>query len=310
MTVTEKRKRLLMIFPGALGDLICALPAIRVLANRHPEADLELMARAELARFALSRLGAVHAHSIDRRETGHLFVPSIDLGEARAFFGGFDHIYSFFAFDNPDFRSSLANVSTGTLAFLPFRPAGDGHVAMSYLREAGSLTTGREDATALNRIEVLPEDLDAADDRLAAIGLRQDDFLLILPGSGNPSKNWPPEHFADLATLLAPKLPSLVVIGPAEAALARFFRVRDLPVVDQLDLGTVAGIARRARGFVGNDSGVSHLAASAGASGVVIFGPTNPVRWHPLGDVQVIRREPLSALLPHEVAARLVRLTR
>lgn len=307
---TEKRKRLLVIFPGALGDLLCALPALRVLAKRHPEADLELMARAELARFALGRLGALHAHSIDRRETGHLFVPSINLAEAQAFFGGFDHIYSFFASDNPDFCSSLANVSTGTLAFILFRPAGAGHIAMNYLRETGSLTTGEEDATTLSRIEVLPEDLDAADDRLAAIGLRHGDFLLILPGSGGATKNWPPEHFADLAALIAPKLPSLVLIGPAEAALASFFRSRELLVVDQLELGTVAGLARRARGFVGNDSGVSHLAAGVGASGVVLFGPTDPARWRPLGDVQVLQRNPLSALLPDEVAARLVRLTR
>jgi heptosyltransferase III len=308
--VPEKRKRLLVIFPGALGDLICVLPAIRVLASRHPEADLELMARAELARFALGRFGAVHAHSIDRRETGHLFVPSINLAEARAFFGAFDHIYSFFASDNPDFRTSLAAVSTGTLAFIPFRPPGDGPIAMSYLREAGSLAMGEEDATALGRVEVLPEDLDAADDQLAAIGLQQDEFLLILPGSGGPSKNWPPGHFADLAALIAPKLPSLCLIGPSEAALVPFFRARDLPVVDQLDLGTVTGLARRARGFVGNDSGVSHLAASAGASGVAIFGPTDPGRWRPLGEVQLLQREPLSDLLPNEVASHLVRLTR
>jgi heptosyltransferase III len=306
----EKRKRLLVIFPGALGDLICALPAIRVLAKRHPDADLELMARAELARFALSRLGAVHAHSIDRREIGHLFVRSLDLAEARAFFGGFEHIYSFFASDNSDFRSCLAAVSTGTLAFVPFRPEGGGHIAISYLREVEASAIEEEDILTLSRVTVLPEDLDAADDLLAAIGLRQDDFLLLLPGSGSPSKNWPPEHFADLASLIAPKLPSVVVIGPAEAPLAPFFHTRNLLVVDQLDLGTVAGLACRARCFVGNDSGVAHLAARAGAPGVAIFGPTKPGRWRPLGKVQVLQHEPLSDLLPDQVAAHLLKLNR
>src|SRR5580658_3527858 len=134
----DRRERLLVIFPGALGDLLCALPAIRTITQHHPEADLELMARAELARFAVGRLGAVHAHSIDRRETCLLFMPSADLAPARAFFGSFDHIYSFFAADDPDFRASLAAVSNGTVTFIPFRPPGDGHIAACYLREAGS----------------------------------------------------------------------------------------------------------------------------------------------------------------------------
>jgi ADP-heptose:LPS heptosyltransferase len=54
------QERLLIIFPGALGDLICGLPAIRAIARRHSQASLELMARAELARFAVGRMGAEH----------------------------------------------------------------------------------------------------------------------------------------------------------------------------------------------------------------------------------------------------------
>jgi heptosyltransferase III len=304
------RDRLLVIFPGALGDLFCALPAIRTITQRHPEADFEVMARAELARFAVGRLGAIHAHSIDRRETGLLFVPSADLALTRAFFGSFDHIYSFFAADHADFRASLEAVSKGSVTFIPFRPTGDGHIAACYLREAGASASAVDDVCALSRTDVLPEDLDAAADLLAAAGLRPSGFLLILPGSGSPAKNWPPEHFADLATLLLPQLPSLVVIGPAEAALTPLFRSRELVMVDHLELGTVAGLARRARAFVGNDSGVSHLTASAGAPGLVLFGSTDPGRWRPLGRVEVLRCEPLNALPVEKVAASILSLSR
>jgi ADP-heptose:LPS heptosyltransferase len=178
------------------------------------------------------------------------------------------------------------------------------------MREVGSPAATEQDAHALSRIEVLPEDLDAADERLTAVGLRPGGFLLILPGSGSPAKNWPPEHFADLAALLAPQLPSLIVIGPAETALAPSFRARGLTTIDNLELGVVAGLARRARAFVGNDSGVSHLAAGAGASGIAIFGPTDPERWRPLGRIQVLRREPLSALPVEEVVASIINLSR
>ena len=304
----DRRERLLVIFPGALGDLLCALPAIRTITQRHPVAGLELMARAELARFAIGRLGAVQAHSIDRRETGLLFAPSADLAPARAFFGSFDHLYSFFAADHTDFRASLATVSNGAVTFIPFRPAGDGHIAACYLREAGAPPSSEHEVCGMSMIEVLPEDLDAADELLSAACLRPNSFLLILPGSGSPAKNWPPELFADLAALLAPQLPSLVVIGPAEAELTPLFRSRKLATLEHLELGTVVGLARRAKAFVGNDSGGSHIAASAGTPGLAIFGPTDPDRWRPLGRVEVLRREPLNALSVEEAAATIISL--
>lgn len=65
--------RVLIIFPGALGDLICLAPTIAAIARRHRSAELELMARYELAEFAVGRLGITRAHSIDRREVALLF---------------------------------------------------------------------------------------------------------------------------------------------------------------------------------------------------------------------------------------------
>jgi ADP-heptose:LPS heptosyltransferase len=64
-------------------------------------------------------------------------------------------------------------------------------------------------------------------------------------------------------------------------------------------------LARLAAGFVGNDSGVSHLAAAAGAPGVAIFGPTDPDRWRPIGWVRVVRALKLAYLAPPEVASAL-----
>src|SRR5580704_1973912 len=109
-------ERVLVIFPGALGDLICLGPALRALARRHHDATLELMAREELARFAVDRIGIVRigimrghscSHSIDRREVAALFAQqsnlTSDLPEAAQFFRPFARIYSFFASDDTCF---------------------------------------------------------------------------------------------------------------------------------------------------------------------------------------------------------------
>ena len=104
-------ERVLAIFPGALGDLVCLVPALRALARRHrdanPAATLELMAREELARFAVDRIGITRGHSIDRREVATLFAESPDLAEVTRFFRPFTRIYSFFASDDARFRRAL-----------------------------------------------------------------------------------------------------------------------------------------------------------------------------------------------------------
>ena len=299
-------KSVLVIFPGALGDLICLIPALRALARRHAGATLELMARAELARFATGRLGVSHGHSIDRREVAQLFAAGAGrpiAAEARAYFGSFKQIYSFFAADDENFRAALDAASGGRAGYFPFRPPSEGHVAAAYLREIG-VKIGDEGPGSLDcSFELHREDLDMAEDRLAGLGLEVRKYALILPGSGSIAKNWPAENFAVLAETLASRMRPLIVLGPAEAGLEPIFFARSLPVIANLELAEVAALARLARCFAGNDSGVSHLAAAAGASGVAIFGPTDPARWRPLGRTTVIRREPLSALAPAEVAA-------
>jgi heptosyltransferase-2 len=295
----SNHERALIIFPGALGDLICLVPAIRRIAARNPGTSLELMARSELARFAVGRLGITRAHSIDRREVGHLFAASSDVSaDAREFFGEFDAIYSFFAADYERFRHSLLAIAPGRVNFYPFRPPGHGHVSACYLRAIGE--ENREPLQS--RIDLLPDDLERASHRLADLGLKSGQILLILPGSGSPSKNWPADRFAELAERLALQLSSLVVLGPAEERLERLFLRRGLACLSCLDLGELAGLARLTRGFIGNDSGVSHLAAAAGGCGITIFGATDPLRWRPLGNISVIRRQPIENLTVEELA--------
>src|SRR5271155_698168 len=87
--------RVLAIFPGALGDLMCLMPALAAISRRHPDASVELMARLELARLVVGRSVVARGHSIDAREVGELFADEA-AGGARRFFGEFDRIYSFF----------------------------------------------------------------------------------------------------------------------------------------------------------------------------------------------------------------------
>jgi heptosyltransferase-3 len=298
-------RRGLIIFPGALGDLVCLLPAIDALRHRYPAIAFELMAKSELAHFARYRMRLTAGHSIDRPEVALLFRPG--GGEslaAKRFFGQFERIECFFASDYQFFCDALARAAGGSVSFYPFRPPGTGHVAACYLRAIGAPPSTPVSA----QIELLAKDLHSAKRQLASLDLEPGRFVLVLPGSGSANKNWPANKFALLAEKLKSFGGALIVLGPAEQGLSEVFSSRRLPMLRNVELGELAAIARLARCFVGNDSGVSHLAAAAGARGLALFGPTDPERWHPLGDVRIVRREPLQDLALEEVWPALLAL--
>jgi ADP-heptose:LPS heptosyltransferase len=105
-------------------------------------------------------------------------------------------------------------------------------------------------------------------------------FVAVHPGSGSPAKNWPFERFVEAARVLAGGRRWLLVAGPAERELeppADAVLARDWP------LRLLAAALARAGLFLGNDAGVSHLAAAAGAPTLALFGPTDPALWAPVG---------------------------
>jgi len=292
----------LVIFPGALGDLMCLMPALAAIARRHAGASIELMARFELARLAAGRTVVARAHSIDAREVGALFSDETPVDpDARRFFGDFDRIYSFFASDDPRFRARLTAATDADVSFHPFLPDDDAHVSAAYLHAI--------DATALptdSRLEPTPDDLAAAARALDQSNVDRSHLVVIFPGSGSPAKNWPADKFAALASALSKRASVAVILGPAESSLEPIFRERGVPVLKDLDLPTVAAIARLAVAFAGNDSGVSHLAAAVGTPGLAIFGPTEPARWRPLGGrIDILSRNPVDSIEVEEVVGAL-----
>lgn len=106
--------------------------------------------------------------------------------------------------------------------------------------------------------------------------------VLLHPGSGSGAKNWPLVKFSQLAEELSRRqVATTWVLGPREEDLP--FE----PSVRNPDLETLARILAQGRLLVGNDSGVSHLAAAVGTSVVALFGPSDPAVWAPRGTGQV-----------------------
>lgn len=131
----------------------------------------------------------------------------------------------------------------------------------------------------------------------AAVGARGSRLsLLIHPGSGGRSKNWPIERFIALAgAWQSAGHRAAFLIGPVEqeqlAPMILSNMARTAPLVGSNDLREVAACLLSADCVLSNDSGISHLAAAVGGRVVAIFGPTDPVTWRPVGSRVMVVRE-------------------
>jgi heptosyltransferase-3 len=111
--------------------------------------------------------------------------------------------------------------------------------------------------------------------------------IILHPGSGSSSKVWP--RFLDLARLLPQ---AEILLGPCESRL-------DVPnaCLENLSLVEVAEELRRCRLFIGNDSGITHIAAYWGTPTVALFGATNPRVWGPVGRrVRILEKPALEVI--------------
>jgi ADP-heptose:LPS heptosyltransferase len=180
----------------------------------------------------------------------------------------------------------LREITPRLIVHDPTPPAGLGHAAL-WLAQAVASLLGREPSPTLADVPVLSftdEEKREAEHRTRGLPPR---FLAVHPGSGSPSKNWPVGRFLEAARRLAGDHPWLLVAGPAEAELAA---PSGATCAREWPLRVLGAALGRAGLFLGNDAGVSHLAAAAGAPTLALFGPSDPGVWAPVGPHVAILR--------------------
>ena len=135
--------------------------------------------------------------------------------------------------------------------------------------------------------------------KLRAAGVEDEDkpFAVIHPAAAFATKQWATENFARVAEeLTARGLTAIAIVSPKEKPVVQaLIRESSAPVfgLSDLSLPEVTALTSRTRLFVGNDSGIAHIAAAAGAPCVVIFGSSNITHWRPwtTNPNEVVREE-------------------
>ena len=279
-----------IIHTGAIGDLVQTGPLLAAVRAKWPEARVTLVGRPERGRL-LEMAGLVDA--VADAETCSLwrarsrvgataFLPPV-LAEADLV------IDLLWRPGEKPWRGRIASLE-------PIPPEDWTRSAAAWLLEQAA---GLElPAAAPEPVLAVPAAVrEAARKALAAKGIRRA-FAAIHPGSGSTKKNWPMERFGEVARRLREEAGRQVVwlLGPAETERGIKPDARGGAVLADLALETVAGILALADGYVGNDSGVTQLAAAVrGAEGrrtptVALFGPTDVRVWGPRGrHVRVVR---------------------
>lgn len=122
-------------------------------------------------------------------------------------------------------------------------------------------------------------------------------FALIHPAAAFATKQWSAENFAEIAEYLVQNGLQVVAIGTRKESktIDKLIQNSKVPIqsYDNLTLPQVINLASRAKIFVGNDSGIAHIAAAVQTPSVVIFGSSNRAHWSPWTDAphQIVYEE-------------------
>jgi len=123
------------------------------------------------------------------------------------------------------------------------------------------------------------------------------DFVILNPGAGWGAKQWPAERYGELAKALAARgVPAIINFGPSEDGLAQIAEKASGGAAHALSFSVAELIAltRRARLFIGGDTGPMHLAAALHVPVVALFGPTDPARNGPFSTKSIVLRHTAS----------------
>jgi heptosyltransferase III len=254
-------ERILAIRPGGIGDSILSFPALQHLAQ---QAELDVWARSEvlpLVQFA--RAESIAASGLDT-----LGIPGREVPlPLRERLEAYSRIHSWYGTQRGEFRAALEALHPRVTFHDALPVSEDMHAADFFAAQVGAALP------AIPRIPLVAE---------------RNRLILIHPFSGSARKNWPLESYLLLGRWLEASGRAVqFIVAPTQA----------LPGARAIAcLGELGSWIAGAPLYIGNDSGITHLAAAMGTPVLALFGPTNPAVWAPRGPQIRVLHEDLDRL--------------
>ncbi len=270
-------KKLLIIHPGALGDVVTSFTSLMLL--RETYSHIDMVCRQSIGRLAASLKVIKQGFNLETAFFSGLFGqnPLKFNDDLLKFISSYDDMV---LFSFSEYLAENIQMVFGKKVFqIPPRPGSSKTIQVSRHLISCLIDAQLLRKESINNFFYLYKDFRDSD--------FNDRKILIHPGSGSLLKNWPLRHFLNLEKFLSDSgYETVFILGPAEEGMVEIIlreglaHEQVLVVSDPLEL---VNILKTGGAFIGNDSGVSHVAAFIGLPSLIIFGPTDPLRWCPMG---------------------------
>lgn len=289
-----------------IGDIVVSLPALKALKDIFPHAHLAVMVKAGNAPLIKN------VPFINEVIPYHDFAGALKKMHVEKFSMTVDLMMDYTLKTAMLAYLSRAKVTAGFdiggrggLFTIPVRPRDEKKKMAEHLLDLVSAIGLRfgfgEDAAAYSdpRLFVSEEDKGFADEFLKDLAARKKVIVAMHPGGYYPSQRWPQDRFARVAEAIAQKYHAGIVILGSHAErdivdyMALLVGVETVTAIG-LPLDKVAAIISSTNLFIGNNSGLLHIAAALGKPTVSMMGPTDPALWWPIGVYNLVIRKDLS----------------
>ena len=293
---------ILVVRPGAIGDTLLTFPLLRALKTRERDVHITFVSNPAVLPLAQQFGIADAVFNYAALEWSELFSQN---GIRSAFMQGIaqptDRTICWVRDPDDVVQHNLSAAGITDVTIAPGRPIEPSkiHIVTYLARTIGMTLTEQE------RLQPF-----------SAGPMNDTQRVAIHPGSGGAAKCWPIEYFAALITALWQQaIPVLLLAGPADTErLSLLMQLLSSPPASALlelvvnaPLVEVAARLQECRSYLGNDSGVTHLAAMLGLPTVVLFGPSNPTVWRPIGLEVYVLHEPVLEQLSVEVVLNMMK---
>ena len=291
-------KKILIVKPSALGDIVHTLPVLAVLKSNFPEAEIHWVVAKGLNEVLenhpmISKLWIIDKNKWKKLESVKETFVEITTLQKELKREKFDVVIDLQGL----FRTGLISKFTGCKFRIGFKRAREG-AALFYTHK---VDVDWENIHAVDRYLKLLEPLGCKIDKAefpmapypeacAIMNELPEDYVVIAPSACKEANRWPAERFGQLASKL--DLPSVVVSNMADANIAdelvAVSEGKAISVAGRTTIMELVAVIKKAKYFISNDTGPMHIAAAMDVPVFAIFGPANPVRTGPYGDIHTI----------------------
>lgn len=293
----KRIRRILIVKPSALGDIVHSLPVLNALKEAYPHAEIDWVVAHGLHTFLeghpmINRLWVIKKDQW--KKLGYLRQTLREINQLRKNLS--QRRYDVCIDLSGLFRSGVISAFSKAPVRIGFRESDEGSPFFYTHKIHGSMKIH-----AIDRYLKLAEFLGCRADRVVYPFAPYDRhpaimkglpaaYVVMSPSAGKPANRWPAQKFGELASSL--DLPVVVIASKAEATIAEevvaHAKGNAVSIAGKTGLKDLLAVIGRAAFFICNDTGPMHMAAALGIPVFSIFGPANPVRTGPYGDIHTV----------------------